>query len=54
MIRQPNHPEQDPAEGSRDTVDKELARQGGDVSGAKGPKDETSPGEAPPSDKQGA
>lgn len=27
MTDQKNHPEQDPAEGSRETIDRELARQ---------------------------
>jgi hypothetical protein len=27
MADQKNHPEQDPAEGSRETIDRELARQ---------------------------
>ncbi|MBE7184574.1 MAG: hypothetical protein INR68_09235 [Methylobacterium mesophilicum] len=31
----PDHPEQDPAEGSRETVDHELARKGGEKPPAK-------------------
>lgn len=52
MTKQSDHPEQDPAEGSRETIDRELARQaeengspsGNDKSGGQG----TPSGQEPP------
>ncbi|XAZ26147.1 hypothetical protein LVY75_33090 (plasmid) [Sinorhizobium sp. B11] len=48
MMNKDNHPEQDPAEGSRETVEKDLKRQS-QASASQGDDDHAKPNEPPQS-----